>query len=247
MDFFLQKMSDPDVSVRVLLSESFLGTLGQVKRTQLHMVRDRGYELSALEKELVEADGRDVSRVFLSLALDARISLFAAMNASYAAVEERPPLRVIYIDRNFDDTKLSDKMISSDQIKDALNFVSSLTDEERICKEICVMLVGSFKLSTEGKRELEKLSVSSSSPSLRVQFFLYDDLLFPVVKHELVPPHIALTRSETASFWKERNVSPGQLCTLKTTDPVSLYYDYRPGTVVRIERGIMTAFREVMD
>jgi len=68
----------------------------------------------------------------------------------------------------------------------------------------------------------------------KVQFFLFSELAFVVVRHVLVPTHERLTREET----KVLPFDPLHCPKLFSSDAVSRYYAYEPGDIIRITRTV---------
>lgn len=70
-----------------------------------------------------------------------------------------------------------------------------------------------------------------------VRVFHYKSLMFDITKHCLVPPHSLVPKSEHAQLKKDLIIQHfKQLPILLVTDPVSRFYHYRRGSVIRVER-----------
>lgn len=69
-----------------------------------------------------------------------------------------------------------------------------------------------------------------------VQFFTFKELCVNITRHALVPKHEKVDADERATnvFLKH----PEDLPRLYSTDKVSVYYDYKPGDIVKITRTI---------
>ena len=69
------------------------------------------------------------------------------------------------------------------------------------------------------------------------QIFLKEELYIRPPDHFLVPKHIEMTQDEKAVFLKENpNINPANLPMIKKTDAVVKYYNWKLGTIVKIER-----------
>jgi DNA-directed RNA polymerase subunit H (RpoH/RPB5) len=70
-----------------------------------------------------------------------------------------------------------------------------------------------------------------------VRVFHYKSLMFDITKHSLVPQHSLVPKSEHAQLKKDLIIQHfKQLPILLVTDPVSRFYHYRRGSVIRVER-----------
>jgi DNA-directed RNA polymerase I, II, and III subunit RPABC1 len=68
--------------------------------------------------------------------------------------------------------------------------------------------------------------------------FCYDELYIPVVDHCLVPKHERMTPSEVETLCQQMKTQPTSFPKMTTKDPVSKYYGYKRGNVIRIRRTI---------
>lgn len=71
-----------------------------------------------------------------------------------------------------------------------------------------------------------------------IETFKKTDLSFNVSKHVLVPAHRALSPDEKRELLSRLRLKAGDLPRMKASDPVARYYNFTPGTVVRIERQV---------
>ena len=68
------------------------------------------------------------------------------------------------------------------------------------------------------------------------EIFNEKDLMLNLVDHVDIPKHIPLTEDEKESVFKQYNCTVKQLPKIKDSDPVSRYYNVRPGTLFKILR-----------
>jgi DNA-directed RNA polymerase subunit H len=73
-----------------------------------------------------------------------------------------------------------------------------------------------------------------------------------ILKHELVPKHILLTREEAEEVCRKYKAHPYQLPHIKASDPIVIAIGARPGDVIKIIRksptaGIEIAYRYVVE
>jgi DNA-directed RNA polymerase I, II, and III subunit RPABC1 len=72
-----------------------------------------------------------------------------------------------------------------------------------------------------------------NSPDIIIELFTQEELQYNITKHRLVPKHIRISPEEAKEF-KEKygNKYPTILC----TDPISRFYGYKRGDVIKIMR-----------
>jgi len=105
-----------------------------------------------------------------------------------------------------------------------------------------LILVCPDGLTPFAAKELDK----QDKETLDMEVFRKDELSFCVPRHCLVPPHVALTQAEKRELLTMLGGAKAScLPKLKQTDPVSKYYHYPVGTVVRIHRRIGTLEEEI--
>lgn len=140
------------------MDEQFLYTFGLVKATSYALLKSRGYTVRDAMDPMAE-----ISRLY-TLAKANKLSL------AEAATEDIPdatkPLKIIFLDRNYDPMKRKDKMISTDQIKS----IQGLPDPK--------LIIVPTKLSPQAKKEATSLKI-----------FLFDQLLFTLPNHIYYLPH----------------------------------------------------------
>lgn len=193
------------------------------------MMMDRGYQIPDEEKFENDND-LIIGAKYLQVAKHSNTSLGNALSSVYYG-DNKPTTLILFFNNNYDESKRKNKMVSSEQAKIA---ISLWTEKYPKCKE-CI-LIAPGKLSPESKKEviMENLTVLT-----------HEFLTFPIARHDLVPQHIALTEKEKQEFMKVRNIQCELLPQLKIHDPISLYYGYKIGTIVRISRPGWTVFRIV--
>lgn len=75
--------------------------------------------------------------------------------------------------------------------------------------------------------------------------FSFDELLYNVTKHILVPQHIPLTINEKNDLLKKYTIVSNQLPKILKSDPVARYYGMKKGDVFKIVRDSETAGKYV--
>ncbi len=64
-----------------------------------------------------------------------------------------------------------------------------------------------------------------------------------ILKHELVPDHVVLSKSDVKKVLKKLDIHPEQLPKIKADDPVVKAIEAKPGDVLKITRKSQTAGR----
>ena len=106
-------------------------------------------------------------------------------------------------------------------------------------KEIFRSIIISNKpLSAQAERLIKEIDLQSV---YRVEFFMINDLLVNVSKHELVPKHLIASDEEKTKVLKKYMVKPAQLPKMLASDPMARYLGLKKGQMVRILRNSQTA------
>ena len=185
------------------------------------MMQDRGFEIPEQEKELQERGDLSVGAIYLAIAKEAQCSLAYSMSSTYLRADGESIL-VLFMDNNYDEGKKREKMVSTDQVKAGIQLWKNSFSGCKKCIFVCP-----GKLSPDAKKEV-------SIPYLTTM--THEFLYFPVARHVMVPPHRALTKEEAKLFETSRKLVAAQLPQLKIGDPVSLYYGFDLGSIIRISR-----------
>lgn len=212
----------------------FLSQCGRVKKTSVEMMRDRGYDIKDEVWVLdVKKSDLSISLTFLKRAAERGISLCSSFSNLYYAMpghEDIPLcLAVHFLDRNFDENKQRDKMVSTEQFKTILREYSKQSANK------CLLIVPT-KLSPQARKEASRSNLG---------IMHHDELKFNVARHCMVPKHTAVSREDAAVFYESRKIDLHQLPLLRESDPVAKYYGYAKGTLVRVERPGWTVYRVV--
>jgi DNA-directed RNA polymerase subunit H (RpoH/RPB5) len=125
-------------------------------------------------------------------------------------------LRVGWIDPVFDLAKGREVMTSAYQLHGA------------IAKGVQSLIVSYARLSPDAVKESLMLK--------NAQVMTFAQLAIQISDHVLIPRHVALSETEAESFETSRGVKRGQLPILQLDDPVTAWYDWRKGTIIRVDR-----------
>lgn len=64
-----------------------------------------------------------------------------------------------------------------------------------------------------------------------IELFYYKELMFNITRHIKVPKHIRLSNEEAENFKNKHGTS---FSSMKTTDPISKFYNFNKGDVIKI-------------
>ena len=78
-----------------------------------------------------------------------------------------------------------------------------------------------------------------------LEFFNYNELLYNITHHSLVPKHRLLSHDEKSFLLKHYKVSEKHIPCILRTDPVSRYYNAKPGNVFEILRSSDVCFKSI--
>lgn len=73
------------------------------------------------------------------------------------------------------------------------------------------------------------------------QIFVKNDFLMDLVSQDLIPTHELLTQSQATNFYSNYNVKKSNMLKINYTDPVSKYYNAKPGDIFKVIRPSETA------
>lgn len=76
---------------------------------------------------------------------------------------------------------------------------------------------------------------------MNIETFKYADLMIDITEHELVPKHIKMTTEEKKKFLEETKYEEKQFPRILVSDPVSRFYNFKKGDLIKIERVSETA------
>lgn len=215
----------------------FLTQCGRVKKTSVEMMRDRGYDV---KDELWILDPTSkcsdlaISLVYLKRSAKNNVSLCSSLGNVYFALntntnDSPSSIAVHFLDRNFDENRQRDKMVSTEQFKAVLREYSKQKANK------CLLIVPT-KLSPQARKEASRSNLG---------IMHHDELKFNVARHCMVPKHIGISKEDAAIFFESRKIDSHQLPLLRESDPVAKYYGYAKGTLVKIERPGWTVYRVV--
>lgn len=121
--------------------------------------------------------------------------------------------------------------VSSFNISHIKEYVSILT-EQMVTRAI---IVYRGTITPYAKKAIDNLDI-------RLELFHEDQLKYNLTEHRLVPTHTRLSPLEAKEFKKKYGTN---FPTILSTDPVSRFYDFKRGDVIRIDRNGYITYRIV--
>ena len=253
--------------------------LFRIKQTQIKMIRARGYHISEAEISYLDADPDDFITLISEAADDQGLSyrqmlsnVYTVEGAGRAGEDDEDE------DEDEDDTgrggrdgdrgrrgrrdrgrggrgavNPSDKLLV--KYIDVVNSIKAddiftMTKDMDSHRAINGIIISPGKIRSDTAKRLV-----SYRPKY-IQAFMEDKLMYDITESVIVPAHTALTEAELDEFVRTNDgIDIRNLPILLSSDPVSKYYDFRPGQVVRVERvnmyptsvGVSLAYRIVME
>lgn len=194
-----------------------------IKRTQVQLVRDRGYNIGTDER-------------YLTMSV-------AEFNAAYnqqAAISETPITIRNFISHRYakdNDQRLlvyyaaksasSKKYISIDIIKSFTYNVSYFRTTHNI-------LIVNAPLSAKSVEEIA--DYQATHPDRKIQIYQEHDLTYNPTLHNDVPVHELVPANEVDRLLGELKVTPANMLLIREDDPIIRYYGWSAGNIVRVYR-----------
>ncbi len=200
--------------------------LFKVKKTQLEMLSDRGYDISS-EIDVLDLDVDSFVTRYEDEAknrersLGRKVSFKDALGNHYRHRTEEEFLYVLYLETPKGEGKTG--TIGKTQAKEILSFMSDSRSRQ-------VILITEVNLSPHAARAFR------GAPIYKIEHFLYDELTYNLTHHYLVPKHIPLSEEEGRRFLARSKLKFSQIPKLSIDDPVVRYYGLHVGTIVKVGR-----------
>jgi DNA-directed RNA polymerase I, II, and III subunit RPABC1 len=132
-------------------------------------------------------------------------------------------------------------VIKLEDLKVGINSVKTIsTHMENYNVSHCIVLYNN-SITVFAKNEIQKLQ----SESKTIEMFLYTDLMYNITKHELVPKHILLSMKDKQEVMKKYKVTDKQIPYVLKTDPISRYFNAKPGMLFKIIRSSNITYQSI--
>jgi len=195
-----------------------LQTLYDIKRTQLEMVHDRGYNIDP-ERAILDMDLDQFERYITQLASEQNVPIRNALSRIYEPLSEgKRRMLVFYASKGG-----SAKQIPLDVIRMFTKLIHDHPIEEAI-------LVVDAPLSSKANQSLSEIY------NVNWQVFYDQDLTYNPVKRYDTAKHIRLTEQEKVQKLQEMRTDPSRLPIIRQGDPMVRYYGWRHGDIIKTIR-----------
>jgi len=197
--------------------------LFEIKKTQLQMVRDRGYDLTPEEEQILTTNMDGFLTYMQALATaNPRATARSLLSRSYTSKYPNGSIRNMLV---YYGGKLSphQKQVSAEIVREFIALVQSYKISEAI-------LIVDAPLSSTGDNELSALTL------VKWQVFFDSELTYNPTLHVDTPRHELLSHDETHLKMKELGADFSKLLIIKLDDPIIRYWGWTVGGLVRIHR-----------
>lgn len=195
-----------------------------IKKTQIEMIADRGYEITPDERDILPMNVDDFIDYINRLGQSAPKAVpRSLLSRSYLVKNEEGQtvrsMLVYYAGR----TQTTQKQITVEVVRDFIRTVQKYGINEAI-------LIVDAHLSSIGEYELSALTLT------KWQVFFDDALTYNPTKHIDTPRHELIDPGHQQEKLRELKVDKSKLLILKESDPIARYYGWTAGNLVRIHR-----------
>jgi DNA-directed RNA polymerase subunit H (RpoH/RPB5) len=200
------------------LFNSEISTLFKIKKTQLKMLRTRGYDISR-EVHILSWNVNNFSNVYIDFAKSQNMTVRSSLTQIYNEnpTFNLPKLCVYYADMSSKTTFGKD---------DFRNFIEFL-DRYEVRNGI---LITSKPLSPDAKKHKKKLSAYS------IQVFLDQEITIDPTEHVQVPKHEICSEQERLSITSRPNFDNKDSIIIQPSDIIVRYLGAKKGQMIKVHR-----------
>ena len=197
--------------------------LFDIKKTQLQMVQDRGYNITPDEELILTTNYQGFQQYLRTLTnTNPGRMTRSLLSRSYIKIlpngtEQR---MLVFFGGKTDTQK---KQVSTEVVREFIGTIQKYQFHEAI-------LIVDAALSSMAEKILEGLKLT------KWQVFFDPNLTFNVARHVDVHQHELLSLEETSEVLKQLRVDLSKLPIIYSKDPVIRYYGWESGRVVRVHR-----------
>lgn len=203
-------------------AESLVQQLLKVKRTLINLLTARGFDTQK-DEWLVTTNIGDFISHYDQIAMGNNTKFKEALSETYMKNDggKFDTLRVIF-------TETPRKKGKAGQIGvDIIRGILSYMEKHEIHN---VIFITETSLTPDSGSHMKEL------PSFNIEHFMYQNLVFDVTEHFLVPKHRLMTSGQTREFLQGNDINIDKLPVISEMDPISRYYGAKTGQIFEIER-----------
>jgi len=196
--------------------------LFDIKKTQLEMVKDRGYNLSSDEEEILKMDFSKFETYYRELGEKKKVLNRTLLNRFYDMKKGDDIVKRLLVFYG-SKTEQQQKQIPANVVREFVKLIQDYGVTEAV-------LIVDLNLSSTGEGILSKIT------SVRWQIFNDKELEFNPTKHIDVPKHELLSPEEQRNKLLSLRTTISNLTLINVNDPVIKYYNWATGGIVKIYR-----------
>jgi DNA-directed RNA polymerase I, II, and III subunit RPABC1 len=225
----IPELEDPNKIIITELYKSFISLLYKVKKTQIEMLRDRGFIIDKEELDILNMTTQEFVNYNKSRSnpKDPNKTFKRVLSRQYY----KPTGEYIYV--FYPETAEDSQTLQMDQVRQLFHIVLEKNGESDEINHI--IIISEYVLTGDLK------SIIDGLPSINIETFIYLELSFNVTKHSYVPKHSLLTKNEKIEFLRKNpNAQLPKLPIISMRDPVARYFGGQPGDIMKIIRKNIT-------
>lgn len=202
-------------------------TLFKVKKIQIQMLKDRGYDVTDEMEVLTMGIEQFIKRY---MEKKKTVKPEKKLEVSFKSVLQQEYINPnITVDNNnkififYPETPVEKKKIG----KETANQIISVMNSN---KYIHVIIISEMDFTPDAKKSFLDLKL------YHIEHFLYNQLSYNPTNHFLVPKHRLMSDEESKAFTIKNNIDRHTLPKISHQDPISKYYGAIPGQIFEITR-----------
>lgn len=192
--------------------------LFQIKKNQIEMLRDRGYDVSQ-ELPILDMTEAIFRQIYTDYTTTKHVLIRDALRQIYQSPKGSSVL-VYYLE-------------SQDGKKIGIELANIFLTYLKASNVLHVILITDTSLNSTVQDEFKNL------PLYRIEHFLENEMMYNPTKHFLVPRHELMTEDEAKNFYSVNKFKPTQLPNMFVTDRIARYYGAIKGQTFRIHQKSM--------
>lgn len=199
--------------------------LFDIKKTQLEMVRDRGYNITQEELFFLspQATLKDFIMYYTQIGQQHKLTFRQSLRRVYVTPpDETGAVKQLYV---YYGGKMEphQKQVPAEDIRILINQISTHGIHEAI-------IIVDAPLSTTSSRELAALTLTPW------QVFDEKDLAYNPTQHIYTSKHTKIPKEDVPRLLRELKVRETQLTIFSPNDVIVKYYGWKPGDIIKVER-----------